>query len=359
MKLSKYVLSIVIILLMWSCCSFANSISMAIRESISVCLISIIPSMYAFMIVSDLFIKSNSHKLIGRIISPISRYILHLDGQLFAIFLVSLIAGYPVGAKLISTLENNNQLEKSKAENMYCYCYSGGLAFIIGTVGTGFKNGLKIALIIYTSNIIANFILAMILNFKSKIPNKESSNIEVSFNSDTLIDSINSSFKTVINICMMIIAFSILISLLDGFNVSQLISRGLSKILNISENSAHSILNGFLEISRTSQVNIVGRYYLPTLAMMFSFGGVCVILQIVSISSDGFKLSKFLKCRLLTGIISFILCDIFSKIFLKDFLMVVSNYAPKVTEEKSIIPTICLICMSFILLSKNTKYKYY
>ncbi|MGN1412554.1 MAG: hypothetical protein ACI4WH_08645 [Oscillospiraceae bacterium] len=359
MKISKYVLPITIIFLMWSCCNFANSISMSIRESINVCLVAIIPSMYAFMIVSDLFIKSNSHKLIGKVISPISRYVLHLDGQLFAIFLVSLVAGYPVGAKLISTLENGNYLDRSKAENMYCYCYSGGLAFIIGTVGTGFKNGLKIALIIYISNIIANLILAIILNFKSKIPSKDNSKIEVSFSSDILIDSINSSFKTMVNICIMIIAFSILISLLDGFKISQLISIGLSKILNISESSAHSILNGLLEISRTSQVNVIGRYYLPTLAFMFSFGGVCVILQIVSISSNGFKLSKFLKCRLLTGIISFIICDVFSKIFLKDDLMVVSNYTPKVTEEKSIIPTICLICMSFILLSKNTKYNYY
>lgn len=359
MKVSKYIVPIMIVFLMWTCCKFANPISLSIRESINICLVAIVPSMYAFMIVSDLFIKSNSYKIIGRVLSPISRYILHLDGQLFAIFLISLVAGYPVGAKLISTLDEKNLIEKRVAENMYCYCYSGGLAFIMGTIGNGFKNGLEIALIVYISTIVSNVILAMILNLKSKIPKKDTSSIEVNFNSNILIDSINSSFKVMLNICIMIVAFGIIITFLDGFKISDILSIGLSKILNISNKSSHSILNGFLEISRTSSVNIVGKYYLPTLATMFSFGGVCVILQIVSISNKSFNLNKFIISRIVTGMISFIICDVLIRIFLKDNINVIYMINHKLTHENSIVPTICLIFMSFILLSQNIKDKKY
>lgn len=340
------------ILLMWICCNYANIISIAINSSINVCLTSIVPSMYAFMILSELLVRTNSHKVIGNVLSPISRYVLHLDGKLFAIFLISLVAGYPVGAKLISTLEENHSIDTHLAKNMYCYCYSGGLAFILGTIG----GGLKVSLMVYISNILANLILALILNFKYKVPKKETSKVDVKISSNIVIDAINSSFRTIINICIMIIAFSIVISLLDIFNISDILSICISKVLHISNVSAQSILNAILEVSQSANVTIVGSLYLPTVAMIFSFGGVCVIMQVLSISGKSFNLLHFLKCRLFTSMISFLICQWLTRNFLNDELTVSYICNVRVTEETSIIPSICLLFMSFILLSKNTRH---
>lgn len=353
-KIVNIVVPIFIILLMYMCTIYANAISLAIKNSIMVCLECIVPSMYGFMIVSDILVRTNSHQAIGRVLSPIARYIFHLDGNLFSILLISLVAGYPVGAKMISNLERTNSIDTSIAQNMYCYCYSGGLAFILGTIGKGSTNSLRIASIIYISNIIANLLLAILLNFKNNIHKKDTSSIKVSISSNILIDSINSSFRVIITICTMILSFSIIISLLDTLHINYIISSIGSKMFNTSNFTIEAIFKGILEISNITKLSIMGRYYIPILASMFSFGGVCVILQIVSLSGESFKLGKFLASRIFTCSISFVVSKILCEIFLKNYISVAYMYNTEITENTSVVPSICLIFMSFILLSKST-----
>lgn len=351
-KVTNIILPVLIVVSMWICCDYVNTISTSIQNGVSVCLNSIVPSMYAFIILSDLLVKTNSYKLIGRVLSPISRYVLHLEGNMFAIFLISLVAGYPVGAKLISNLELNNSIDSTLAKKMYCYCYSGGLAFILGTIG----GSLKISLIVYVSNVMANLILAMILNFKDTIPKRDTSKTDAKISSSILIDAINSSFRTIVNICVMIIAFSIVISLLDAFNITNTLAIILSKVLKISSSSIQTVINAILEVSKSANVIVVGSSYLPILSMIFSFGGICVVMQILSISGKSFNLGYFLKCRLFTASISYIICKWLSSIFLNYEISVNYIRSTQVTKETSIIPSICLLCMSFILLSKNTRH---
>ncbi len=359
MSLRKYLIPSGMVLLMCIVVTLANDISSSIRNSIEVCLTSIVPSMYALMITSELFVKSNSHMALGRIFSPITRRVFHLDGQLFAILLVSLISGYPVGAKMVSTLERNHAIDSSTAENMYCYCYSSGIAFIMGTISTAFDStlSLKIALIVYTSTVISNLILATILNFRLRndintIPPCD--NVRIKLCGEYIIDSINSAFRVLINVCLMVTSFGIFITILDSLKVSEWLSIGIAKLLNVTEISAHTILNSLLEISKTSQVMGLGKYYIPSLALLFSFGGVCVIMQVVSIAGESFNFKKFLVCRMVSGGISFGVCSLLCRVFLNGELMAISTlYTTRLTHETSIVPTVCLLCMSLILLKST------
>lgn len=355
-KIVNIIVPILIILLMYISTIYAYEISLVVKDSIMVCLECIVPSMYGFMIVSDILVRTNSHQAIGRVFSPLARYVFHLDGKLFSILLISLVAGYPVGAKMIASLERTHSIDIPIAQNMYCYCYSGGLAFVLGTIGKGSEYGLKITLIIYISNVIANLLLAILLNFKNDIPKKDISSIKVSISSNILIDSINSSFRVIVTICTMILAFSIIISLLDSLSISCIISNIGSRVFNTSATAMESILRGILEISNVTNLSTTGRYYIPILASMFSFGGVCVILQIVSLSGKSFNLGKFLTSRIFTCGISFVVSKVLCEIFLKNYTSVGYLYTTKVTENTSVVPSICLIFMSFILLSKSTRH---
>jgi hypothetical protein len=260
-----------------------------------------------------------------------------MDGELFAILLISLVAGYPVGAKLISTLEKQHAIDTSTAKDMYCYCYSGGLAFILGTI----SGGLKVALIVYISNVFANLLLALLLNFKSKVPPKDTTSISVKISSETLIDSVNSAFKVMVTICTMIVSFSIAVCL-------------LYKTLEIPNEATRSLIDALLEISNVMHLKVLGGYYLPTVSALFSFGGVCVVLQIVTIADKSFSLKRFLQCRLFTSFVSFVVCYFACKIFLNIGVAVGYVYQTKVTANTSVVPSISLLFMSFILLSSGT-----
>jgi hypothetical protein len=234
---------------------------------------------------------------------------------------------------------------------MYCYCYSGGLAFILGTI----SGGLKVALIVYLSNVVANLILAILLNLRFSIPKKDTQPISVEVSSEALIDSVNSAFRVMVAVCTMIVAFSVAMCLLDTLQVSSAIESILHRVFGVSNGVTSSVINAMLEISHVANLRLLGRYYLPTVSALFAFGGVCVVVQIVAIADKSFSLKRFLLCRLLASCVSFVVCCIMCKFLLNNLVAVGYVYQTKVTENSSVIPSISLLFMSFILLSKSTK----
>jgi hypothetical protein len=312
--------------------------------------------MYGFMVVADLLVRTNSHRLVGKALSPIARNVFHLDGELFAILLVSMVAGYPVGAKLIASLERSNAIPSTTARDMYCYCYAGGLAFILGTVGRG-ANGLRVALVVYASNVVANLLLAILLNLRLKPPKNRTAPIKAKVSSGVLVESINASSRVMLTICVMVVTFSIAIALLDSTTISNALSGIVSQVVGVPRVSVESILNALLEVSNVAKLQLTGEYYLPLVASLFSFGGVCVTLQVVSISGESFSLGKFLKCRVFTAVVSFVVCRALSVTLLSGCVPVGYTYQVQSTESTSVVPSVCLLCMSFILLTSTTKSK--
>jgi hypothetical protein len=155
----------------------------------------------------------------------------------------------------------------------------------------------------------------------------------------------------------MVVTFSIAIALLDTTSISSAFSGMVSQLVGVPKVSVESTLNALLEVSNVAKLKLSGEYYLPLVASIFSFGGVCVTLQVVSISGDSFSLRKFLQCRLLTAVVSFIVCRALSITLLSGCIPVGYTYQVHPTESSSVVPSVCLLCMSFILLTSTTKKK--
>ena len=49
-------------------------------------------------------------------------------------FVLGLISGYPMGAKIVTDLRTNNNCTKDEGERMLCFTNNSGPLFIIGTV---------------------------------------------------------------------------------------------------------------------------------------------------------------------------------------------------------------------------------
>ena len=70
-------------------------------NSINVCINSIIPSMFAFMVITTYIQDSGAYRFLFRPVMPLLKRIIRADERLLSIFLLSLIGGYPVGIKLL------------------------------------------------------------------------------------------------------------------------------------------------------------------------------------------------------------------------------------------------------------------
>ena len=62
------------------------------------------------------------------------RPLFNVPGEGAFAFLMGLISGYPVGAKIVTDLKDNNLCTTEEAERMLCFTNNSGPLFIIGTV---------------------------------------------------------------------------------------------------------------------------------------------------------------------------------------------------------------------------------
>ncbi len=356
---AKIIVSILIILFAVFLIKYSKDVSVAITLSIESCLKIVIPSLFAFMVISNLLIKSNIYVLLSKPFYLITRYLFRIPPELFSIFLLSNIGGYPIGAKLLADLIDENKIDNKTAENMMCYCYCNSPSFFAGAVGVVVFNNYFVGLIAYFSIVLANFIIAILLGLKNNIPEKSKIKLNIKLNPNILIDSITSAAKVLFTICAMLIFFASAIAILSSSGILNILSNNLMNILHSDYLIAESSIMSFIEISKISTMSNNSYNYLPLMTCIAAFGGMCVITQIIGITTGKIKLKKFVFSRVFHIAISGILCYYLIKSFTKN-ICINTIYYQKIYYSKniSIIPSICLIFMVIILLYSK-KYRFF
>ncbi len=312
-----------------------------VSTSVKSCLEVIIPSMYGFMIISSFLISSGIYRFLAIPLKPVAKYIFGIPQELFSIFLISCIAGYPVGIKMIYQLYEDNKISKSTADYMSCFCFCSGFAFILGTVSSKLFSDSKIGFIIFSSIVIGNILTAIlmrvILNYREKSEFKKQSEISVS--AKILTDSVKSSAESMFLICAMIVGFSVIISMIENFN--------------FGNETIKKILFSFFEISKISDLPKENFSLIPIITSLLSFGGICVFIQIIALTNGKLNSLLFLFSRLISAILSGIVCKF---IIMKTDICIstasFTNYK-LYNEEYSIIPSIALFIMSIILIKNS------
>ena len=91
LNLKKIIKPIIIFLLILFCVLllvFSKEVSKSIINSISLCLNVIIPSLFGFMVISNILIKSNIYIYMSRPFYLISKYLFRIPPELFSVFFV-------------------------------------------------------------------------------------------------------------------------------------------------------------------------------------------------------------------------------------------------------------------------------
>ena len=106
---------ILLLLLTVGCLVYAAPIHTALAEGVFLCLQVILPSLYAMMILTQLLIRTNAHTLLLKPLHRFTQNVLRIPDVCLAIFLLSQIGGYPIGAKLLDNELQNGTLRPKQA----------------------------------------------------------------------------------------------------------------------------------------------------------------------------------------------------------------------------------------------------
>lgn len=226
-------------------------------DGITVWAYNVLPALFPFAVICTLLVKllpttkkSATQKLFG----------IRCDN----VFAVSLLCGYPLGAKAIA----DSNADANTAAYMCAFCSTAGPIFIIATVGAKLLNSPTAAAIILVSQIAGAVVNGLIYIKRKAIYTNITLPMQTSVN---LGDTVTDAALSIISVGGLIALFYMFTDMLKTFLPPSIQN-------NILLNFAIGLLemtNGVIAISKIAPV------YVSTvlISALLSFGGLCVLTQ--------------------------------------------------------------------------------
>lgn len=251
----------------------------ATSNGLKVWLINVVPALFPFFILTRIiiFLNQNSIPALEKFTNKCFR--VNNSGL---VYFLSLLSGYPIGAKLISGYYESGAIDKNTACKMFSFCSTSGPMFIIGTVGIGVFGDAKIGYILLLGHIVGSFLNGLLYRGKITPPTSPKNSLTKTSLNEIMYDSI----KSILLVGGYIIFSSVIIQLLQLTNCLPFITKLICNITTFDYTTVYSFLCGLIEITNglimlgNSAVNLSIKIILASIIIAFS--GICIMLQSTS-----------------------------------------------------------------------------
>ncbi|MBE6547310.1 MAG: hypothetical protein E7667_00330 [Ruminococcaceae bacterium] len=277
------------------------------RSALKLCIHNLVPSLFPFMVISDFLILSNAGRLLFKVLCfPIKLIFgLSTDGA-FAV-LMGFVCGFPVGAKSALQLYDQGRISQEELRHIMGFCNIPSPAFVCGSVGVMFGNR-TLGVVLFISVLLSSALMGITGRFiykyeHCKCPEKKLRPDVI----NSFTRAVSSSASVMLTVCAYVTFFSVVIGYLNA----------ILSHANLSE-TAKIFICGLLEISNGVSATIgTPPDIAPILASFFlGFSGISVMLQILSLDTDGhinkkaFALQKS-ACGILSAITTYMILKLF------------------------------------------------
>ncbi len=216
----------------------------SMREGLSLCARAIVPSLFPFMVLSELLVKSGAGEWL---ISPIARPLKKLLGLSPAgccAVVLGLVCGFPVGVRCAILAHEKGTVSRSECERILACSTIPSSAFLISTVGTTLWKDAKFGTLLYLCTILSALLSGIFLYSIEKRGQKgekiktASPPVKICFEANMLPAAIKNATISTLLICAYVLFFSTLTGaiglILGRFEANQTTHAILSSLLELS-----------------------------------------------------------------------------------------------------------------------------
>ena len=271
------------------------------------CVRTVIPSLFPFMVLSELTVASGCGQLLGHLCEKPMRRMFGISGAGACALIMGLICGFPIGTKTAISLCRHGQITQEECARLICFCNIPSSAFLINAVGVSLFGSRRFGLILYALCVLSSLFIAFLLNqIRPLSPQKEPSTISLrAAGISAFTHAVTSSATAMLYVCAYIVFFTALVGtlnqLLTGLGAGQGVAAALFGFFELS--------GGVMQAAQIADPNLSRLMA----AFMCGWSGLSVHLQIISLcddQSDGTLLNttSYLGCKLFQGVICALLC---------------------------------------------------
>lgn len=330
---------------------------------------SVFPSLFPFLVICNIIICCGGINIYSKLLGNLICKPFKLPKQCSIVLIVSMLCGYPLGAKYSCKLYEENIIDIQTYEKLLNIASNASPLFIIGAVGTSMLGNVKLGYLILLSNYISCILMGFILSIHTNKPTKivysrknAAKEKEYDENIGKIAQiSIEDSIKTSLIVCGFVTIFSVIT---HTFKNSILLNVILSKFIQTStvKKIVESSLLGLLEMtngcSMISTISIDLSLKLVIISFLISFSGLSIIMQVYSFTyKHSISIMKYISRKFVQGILCSITTIILYKLLVNDSLTCSLPSLNTTVSSKAIKVYIILLCMFIIplLLKKILK----
>ena len=298
-----------------------KSYSFVVLDGISLWLACVLPSLFPYFFITACLSNLNLTGKFCAKLSPLTTNLFKVNGSVGYAYFISLVSGYPVGAKMVSDLYIGKVISNNEAVRASALCSTSSPMFLISSVGAiMFKNSL-FGILLFLSNVLSSMIIGIIFSFYNK-KDKPTKIQGLSFQKcdNLLYESAYGSVISVLVVGAIITLFYLITELLFNLKILNGFIYLFSLVFKDTE-VAKGICLGLFECTKgLKQISTapMSLFTLPLCALICGFGGLSVIMQSIAyLKKAKIKTAPFVLSKLLSAVLNFIICLIFSLLFLK------------------------------------------
>lgn len=270
------------------------------QSGLILCAKTIIPSLFPFMVVSELIIYSKVGDFLGKIFKPITKTLFGISEISSCAVILGALCGFPIGAKTAISLFDKGYIGKKEAERLIAFCNNPSSAFLLNVVGLTLYANKRIGIIFYVITIVNSCIVGMAWHLMygkcvAKIYKADtSSEIKIM---TAFTNAVSSATGSILIVCSYVVFFSSIMGCLGH----------CLDILQFPA-GASALLYGFIELSggvnasSSMGYNVIG---IGITAFIIGWSGFSVHFQIISIcQKHNINFKGYFISKLIHGILN-------------------------------------------------------
>lgn len=285
-----------------------------VKKGMKLCAETVIPSLFPFMVISELLVGCGIGERIGRLLKgPMSLF--SASGEGGSAVILGALCGFPVGARTAVGLYDRGRISKKECEHLLTFSNDPSVAFIISSVGVSLYSNRKLGVAFLCLTRASSLLVGYLMKYciysreerasrKDTLPEPSQTRVGVKM----LTGAVTSSAAAMLNVCAYVIFFSALIGALG----SMLSHLGAGEELCALLYAVFEMSSG---VSAASRLTNTARGLVLT-AFSLGWSGISVHCQVASMCDGrGLDLKPYFAAKALQGMLcgiavtAFLMCN--------------------------------------------------
>lgn len=192
----------------------AQAVRQGAVEALALCVTSVIPALFPFLVVSSLLLKLGFGEALSPWLAGLMEPLFRVSGAGGAALVLGLAGGYPVGAGTAAELYTSGALSREEAERLLTFVNNSSPVFLISVLGAGVFGSVRTGVWLWLIHVLAALLTGLCfrgrgVSFGHQRMTRKTASHAVSFPT-ALVRSVRDSLQAMGSVCAFVVFFYVL-----------------------------------------------------------------------------------------------------------------------------------------------------